>query len=264
MPIKLFDRESNASQNLWNGEFANNYDNRFTHTLLGQLLRQAIWKHLDGYFLPGMHILDLGCGTGEDTLHLAQRAITITALDSSAYMIGQARLKTASFRENSSVDLKIHDIRALGEWPPVKAFDGAFSNFGAINCVRDLKALSFNLSRLLKQDSKVILTVMGPMCLWETAAYLIKGNIRQALRRFLKNTSIYYPSPNKIKKEFSAHFSFKKFFGVGFLLPPTDFIPIVDQHPILFQHISHIEEKISNWPMVPWLSDHYLIILEKK
>jgi ubiquinone/menaquinone biosynthesis C-methylase UbiE len=50
---------------------AADYDRVWTNSGPGRLQRDAVWRHIDPLFRPGSVVLDLGCGTGEDALHLA-------------------------------------------------------------------------------------------------------------------------------------------------------------------------------------------------
>ena len=47
------------------------YDQLWTRSTVGHLQREAVWRHLAPLFKPGQTALDLGCGTGEDALHLS-------------------------------------------------------------------------------------------------------------------------------------------------------------------------------------------------
>ncbi|MEM7344793.1 MAG: hypothetical protein AAF485_11165, partial [Chloroflexota bacterium] len=53
--------------------FASDYDDDFTHSPLGQLLRPRVWHLLGKAFSSGQHALELTCGTGEDAVWLARR-----------------------------------------------------------------------------------------------------------------------------------------------------------------------------------------------
>ena len=46
------------------------------------------------YKVPGQKLLDLGCGTGNITLRLAQKGWQITAVDQSAEMLAKAQAKS--------------------------------------------------------------------------------------------------------------------------------------------------------------------------
>ena len=70
---------------------AREYDAEFTDQLLGQWLRECVWKHTP--FTAPMTILELGCGTGEDARHFARMGISVLATDASGEMIAVAREK---------------------------------------------------------------------------------------------------------------------------------------------------------------------------
>ena len=65
------------------------YDRAFA----GGDIRSEIWDLADRVFAPGMNLLDLGCGTGDDSIHFAQRGLNVTAIDISAEMISQLQRK---------------------------------------------------------------------------------------------------------------------------------------------------------------------------
>ena len=65
-------------------ELAEVYDADFTNTLLGTLLRDAVWRRIDRLFAAGDRVLDLGCGTGADAVHLAERGVRVMAIPTGA------------------------------------------------------------------------------------------------------------------------------------------------------------------------------------
>ena len=104
------------------------YDQLWNHATIGRLQREAVWRRLDPLFRPGDSLLDLGCGTGEDSLHFAERGVKVRAIDASCEMVRVARSRGV----DASV-LPIEDLdRIAGR------FDGVISDFGALNCVADL------------------------------------------------------------------------------------------------------------------------------
>ena len=58
---------------------AGDYDTTCSRSLLGTLMRRAVWRRLDACFSDGQRVLEVGCGTGEDAVHLAQSGISVLA-----------------------------------------------------------------------------------------------------------------------------------------------------------------------------------------
>lgn len=78
-------------------------------------------------FLPGMSILDLGCGTGGHVLPLAKHGYHMTGVDISEGMIEQARRKSAE--SNIKAEFRHGDIRSLDLG---KTFDAVISMFAVM------------------------------------------------------------------------------------------------------------------------------------
>ena len=71
------------------------YDNDFTHTNIGKLLRKRVWNYLETIIEPGskLDILELNCGTGVDAIWLGQNGHNVMATDLSSEMIKIAQKK---------------------------------------------------------------------------------------------------------------------------------------------------------------------------
>ena len=70
---------------------ADEYDGRFTTSLIGRAQRESVWLEMDRLFRPGQRILEINCGTGVDALHLDALGIHVVACDASAKMVDVAR-----------------------------------------------------------------------------------------------------------------------------------------------------------------------------
>ena len=55
-------------------------------------------------------------------------------------------------------------------------FDGAYSNFGALNCLPDLRAVSAALAPRLRPGGLLVAAVIGRHCPWELVFYLLRGD----------------------------------------------------------------------------------------
>ena len=135
------------------------YDETFTTSKIGYAQRASVWKELEKAFRPGDSVLEIGCGTGIDACFLAERGVTVVACDSSPQMLSLAIRRIQENGRDRSVHphlLAAEDIARLRNRP----FDGAFSNFGALNCVGDLHQFARDLALLLKPGATALLCWM--------------------------------------------------------------------------------------------------------
>jgi ubiquinone/menaquinone biosynthesis C-methylase UbiE len=73
------------------------YDQDFTASRVARYLRGRVHARLSRHFHAGDHVLELGCGTGEDALYLASQGIHVTATDA-RQMLEMARAKRREIR----------------------------------------------------------------------------------------------------------------------------------------------------------------------
>jgi SAM-dependent methyltransferase len=114
-------------------ELASGYDDTFTRGAIGALLRRPLWRRLDAAFAPGSRVLELGCGTGEDAVHLGRRGVRVLATDASPGMVAAARRKVAAAGLAERVEvlqLAIEELGGLGRPCPRAAGGDAGSQPG--------------------------------------------------------------------------------------------------------------------------------------
>jgi ubiquinone/menaquinone biosynthesis C-methylase UbiE len=238
--------------------FAPTYDESWTNTPVGRLQRDAVWRHIEGLFKPGDHVLDLGCGTGEDSLWLMRRAVAITAIDASPGMVQAARQRGV----NAQV-MRIEDLRRMAT-----RFDGAISNFGPLNCLESFDEFRSALTRIVRPGGKVALCLIGRFCLWETLAYAAQGRFAKAGRRWSgRNQSpsmgftVAYPSVRAMRRAMAREFTLEKVIGIGIAVPPS-FVQWIPQ-PVL-RSFAAIDRLIEGVPLIRGLSDHRLLIFSRR
>jgi ubiquinone/menaquinone biosynthesis C-methylase UbiE len=166
---------------------AADYDRSFTHSAIGRAQRHAVWKVAQRVFQPGTRILELNCGTGVDAVYLARLGLKVTALDNSSQMIAVAQDRVRRERCQGSIRLMHWAIEDLDQLPAEAPYDGAFSNFGGLNCVPDLQRFGCDLARRLKPGSPVLLCPMGRYCIWEFFYYSLRWQFHKAVRRLKKD-----------------------------------------------------------------------------
>jgi SAM-dependent methyltransferase len=189
---------------------AGSYAATWSDTPEGRGQRGEVWRVADRLFHGGDRILDLGCGTGDDALHFGDRGVEVHAIDSSRKMVEAARARGVNAHWRWMEDLATVQGR----------FDGAVSNFGALNCVADLVAVSRQLGRLIRPNGYVALCVMGRFSWRETARYLLEGNFAKATRRWpgktmWRGTLITYWTGREVRRSFDPHFEFVQRVSIG-------------------------------------------------
>ena len=247
---------------------AADYDSQFTDSPLGVLLRQAVHRRLDARFAPGDRVLEMACGTGEDAVHLGRRGVRVVATDASENMIDRASAKVTAASLDDRIETKwlaIEDLAALSG-----PFDGAFSNFGGLNCVADLAGLGRTLGDLVRPGGAVLLCVMGPFVPWEWAGFLLRAEFGKAFRRLRRGgvewrgVTVRYPTPAALRRAFAPAFRPLRLSAVGALLPPTEWELWAARHPRMLAALARWERRLETAPPLAWLSDHYLLELERR
>jgi len=183
-------------------QIAPRYAELWSETSRGRAQREQVWREIDRLFKAGDRVLDLGCGTGDDAVRLMSRGVSALGIDSAPGMVEIARTR--------GVAAKRMAIEVLGSLEDV--FDGAISNFGALNCVADLDKLSEELARLVRPQGKLALCVMSRFCWrtdWRHLPQRWSGNARW------RGVDVYYRTSRSVAREFSPYFSYERRVSIG-------------------------------------------------
>lgn len=186
------------------------YDALWSGTEEGCRQRAEVWGVIEELFRPGGVVLDLGCGTGDDAVHLASRGMRVMGIDSSRAMVEVARSRGVAARQLAIEDLALLD----------GVFDGALSNFGALNCVEDLEGAARELARLIRPGGKLALCFISRFCWRETVSFLARFEMRRAVRRWRgharwRGMYVYYPSVRRIRGAFDPCFRLVRRVSIG-------------------------------------------------
>src|SRR5688572_28337141 len=117
-----------------------------------RLLRRRTHAAFLRWLRPGCRVLEIGCGTGLDTVFLAAHGIRVVACDPSEAMVSRtlSRLANDGFAHRATVmPCGLQDLEPfLNALDQEEGFDGIVSNFGALNCVERLEPLGVLASRV--------------------------------------------------------------------------------------------------------------------
>lgn len=243
---------------------APSYDDDFTHQPIGKILRATVHNRLLAHFSAGDHVLEIGCGTGEDALFLGGRGINVTATDVSDAMLNLSREKTEAY---SNINTKKLDLTNLPQWDN-QTFDGVFSNFGALNCIDSWQPFAHWLSQYVKIGGKACFGIMARYCAWEFLWHAGHWQWDIALRRLrgdnFKDLHISYPTVKRITEDFAPYFKRIHVQPLGLFLPTSALFDVVQKRPKLMQTLVSLEKRFENVAILAQFADHYWIELERR
>ncbi len=233
------------------------YDELWTDSTIGRLQRNAVWRRLDTLFPPGAEILDLGCGTGADALHLMHSGCRVTAIDASAEMV-----RIAQSRGVNALHLPIENLAQLNS-----TYDGVLSNFGALNCIADLPRLAATLAPLVRPHGRLALCLMGRFCLRETLHYTLRLQPAHAFRRLSGTAAsstfrinVSYHSVRQLAASFRPSFHLLEWRGIGLFVPPS----YIYRHSLVtLRRFAALDHAFAHLPLFRALADHRLLVFEK-
>jgi SAM-dependent methyltransferase len=253
---------------------AADYDGPRGNNPLIQEMREEMWRWLDKTFPEGSHLIDLGCGTGLDAVHLAKRGYRVTATDWSPQMV--ARTAARALEESvagqvQALRLGAHELTGLDG---NGAFDGAYSNLGPLNCVPDLADVSTQCARLLKPGAALVFTVIGRICPWEVWHYARQGRWPRLKIRFAPNSvpvamnshTIWtrYYTPRGFYRSFERDFALEHVRGLCLFAPPPYLSWLRDRHPRLHAAAWWMDRRTAGWPLLRSMGDHFLIVMTRR
>lgn len=232
------------------------YDEVWTNSDAGRLQRDAVWRQVDPLVRRGDHILDLGCGTGEDAVHFEALGGQVLALDVSPEMVRISRDK--------GVNARVAPIEGIHNF--AVAFDLILSNFGGFNCLGDLATLGKTLERLVRPRGFLAICLMNRFCLWESAYYAVRGSFQKAVRRWSgaattsAGLNLFYPSSKQVRLALTPGFELVTDVGVGVLVPPSFVGPVPHR---LLNTLASVDAHIEGSRLGRMIGDHRLLIFRR-
>jgi SAM-dependent methyltransferase len=248
-------------------QVAPRFDERFGPWLSVAAQRRAVRRRLAAAFPLGASVLEIGGGTGEDAAWLMDQGRRVFLTDASPSMVAVASRKLAgrAYAEvwpAEEMEALAAERESRGETP----FDGAFSNFAALNCVSDLRPVARGLARLLKPGAPALLVLFGPFPPAEVVTELARRNPSAAFRRLAKGDvaarlggrdfTVRYHRPREIARAFAPWFRPHRTRGIGVFVPPSAAEPWISRHPRLLSVLETLDRAVE--APLALLGDHVL------
>jgi ubiquinone/menaquinone biosynthesis C-methylase UbiE len=246
-------------------DLAADYDAAFTRTALGAALRELVWERFDALIEPGQRVLELGCGTGEDAVQLARSGIDVVATDPSLKMLQVAQAKAHAARCSDRIQFLCERMERVPDLLHGAQFDAVVSNFGALNCVKDLPSLLRGVAMLCAPRANIVFVVMGRYVPWEWAWYAAHGEARKAMRRLRRHgvdwhgLTISYPTPRTLASLLAPQFEVTRIAPLGCVLPPSYAGGWLQRSPLALKTLASLERIAHRCAPLASLADHYVI-----
>lgn len=234
---------------------ADEFDARFSPWLSVAAQRRAVRRELADAFPVGSRLLEIGGGTGEDALWLAERGRRVVMSDPSPAMVRRAHAKFARQHGDLQTEtLTAETLESYAEANPV-GFDGAWSNFAGLNCVADLGPVARGLAGLIRPGGEALLVLFGSLCPGELLVEGLRGRPRAMVRRLARgpvearlgghNFTVHYHRAGVIRKAMAPWFEYRTRKGIGIFVPPSAAEPWISLHPRLLVRLEELDRMLA-------------------
>jgi SAM-dependent methyltransferase len=241
-------------------------------------MRQENLTLLRETFPPDSHLLEIGCGTGEEAVALARAGRRVLATDISPQMAARTRAKARAAGVAERVVALAAPAGGLAALRPHAPFDGAYASFGALNCEPALDRVATALTRLVKPGGRFVCSVMARWCPFELGWFLLHGRPRVAFRRLRRGWQLApvagqdgveiavptrYLAVRDVARAFGPRFMVERTMALPLLLPPPYLDPLYRKRRALFDRLEPWERRLrERWPWRLW-GDHVVLVLRR-
>ena len=255
---------------------AYNYDDHIFGNRINTFLRDRSLEFINRYLPKRSRILEIGCGTGAETMQLIRDGHEVVAADISSNMLSilYEKARNEKLLDNlTTLKLRASKIDQLLKKFGDGYFDLAYSTFGALNCEPSIEVVPKFLSRLLTNDGYFIAGVYNKFCLSETVIDIVTLKLNRLLWRIKNPISegrsrfcldVYSFSYPEFVNLFRPFFTPVNTIGVPVLLPPSNFKRLVNGFGSRYNIVRSVDKSLSSiWPF-KFLGDHFLVALKQR
>jgi len=255
---------------------AEDYDRHITGNRVNRLLRDRSLAELRRSFASAHHLLEIGCGSGMETVPLLGDGHEVLCVDISERMLGVVREKARAAGLSEAlrtVRLPAGRLAQLSEVVGDRPFDGAYSTYGAMNCEEEIGSVPSALFRLLAPGGRFVAGVYNRWCLFELVGYGLTGRWRRAFGRARSPipvgssrfcVDVFAYSVGEFRAYFDPWFRQERLEAVPVLLPPSDLVGYADRFSGRWDALSTLDRSLARrWPLRS-LGDHFLLTFSRR
>jgi|GEM_PF-310389 len=255
---------------------ADDYDRHILGNRINRLLRDRSLAELRRVFASSHALLEIGCGSGMETIPLLRDGHEILCVDISARMLDVVREKARREGLAERVRTELLTAGSVGrllEQVGPAAFDGAYSTYGALNCEESLLPIPPALHRLLRPGAQFVAGVYNRWCAFEVVGYALTGQFVRAFGRTGRPVrvgssrfcvDIFSYSPSTFAGIFASWFTRETTLGVPALLPPSDLVAYAEKFSRHFDRLDRWDRAAAGrWPF-RLLGDHFLMVMRRR
>jgi SAM-dependent methyltransferase len=225
-------------------------------------------------------LLELGSGTGTDASRLVrEHRCRVALLDVSQRLLDHATAKVRQVDPQGLLGAHRLAAASAGELVSVygaHAFDGAYSDMGALNCEPDLVPVARALAELVRPGGAVVLSIINRWCPAEVAWFALHGQWREAFRRWggpvqaaaypggPKDVHTTYYSSREVAVAFAPGFRVEHVEALPLLWPPPYLDFVVARFERVFRAVEPLEHAAALLPLLRQLGDHALLRLRRR
>ena len=244
-----------------------------------QRLRRRTHTVLARRFAAGARVLEIGCGTGADTVFLASRGTRVVACDPSEEMVSRSLRRVAREKLDDRVSVLPCGLSDLASFLDALAepagFDGIISNFGALNCVESLAPLGALARRYLRPSGVIVLGLMSRVCALEVI-YFTATRRRNLARRRQRPGAVcvpvagvevptFYHRIRDVRAALGPELALLSIEGVGVAIPPPYLEPRWQRLPVSVRSaVAQVDALLAPWPPFNRIGDHVLLVFAKR
>lgn len=241
---------------------ASAYDTGFGRSPVGRLFRFRMVERVMAASPRGAHVLDIGCGTGEDAIWLAAQGYVVHGVDESPRMIEAAKARARE--RGSTATFECRSAQSLSQEPA--GYDVVISNFGALNCV-PLTTWAGIVPRLLTTSGRAFVVLMGRKPLPESLRRGFGVTDRGAaaeVRIGPSSVTVHYESAAAVRRALATSATVRHVEALGCLVPGPGYEGFARRHPILLGVLAMAETLVRGAPFFHGRGDHTLFEFQRR